>query len=82
MGVLLLGSLALLVHSLAQNVGSEKENVHLKLDIEECTGAQQSTKAHTLDHNWRWLHTAGDYVNCYEDNEWDSEFCPDPVTCT
>ena len=36
----------------------------------------------TLDHNWRWLHAVGDYVNCYEGNEWDDKFCPDVATCT
>ena len=49
------------------------------------TGHQQCTKAHTkvtLDHNWRWLHAAGDYINCYKGNEWYSEFCPDPAMCT
>ena len=36
----------------------------------------------TLDSNWRWLHIKDDYVNCYEGNLWDDEFCPDPATCT
>ena len=36
----------------------------------------------TLDSNWRWLHIKGDYVNCYDGNLWDDEFCPDARTCT
>lgn len=34
-----------------------------------------------LDSNWRWLHNVGGYTNCYEGTEWDSSFCPDPVSC-
>merc|ERR1711902_356420 len=36
----------------------------------------------TLDSNWRWLHIKDDYVNCYDGNLWDDEFCPDNPTCT
>ena len=35
-----------------------------------------------MDSNWRWLHIKDDYVNCYDGNLWDDEFCPDNPTCT
>merc|ERR1719168_409221 len=35
----------------------------------------------TLDANWRWAHHTSGNDNCYEGNQWDSTFCPDPVTC-
>merc|ERR1712002_78837 len=36
----------------------------------------------TLDSNWRWVHIVDDFVNCYEGNVWDEEYCPDAATCT
>merc|ERR1711971_1093910 len=71
--------------NLGQKVGSYKENTHLKLDIEECTGVENCKKVNTaitLDSNWRWVHIVGDYVNCYDGNEWNQEVCPDVATCT
>lgn len=75
--------LAGLVYS--QQPGTQKVNYNLPLQIEECTGSENckvvNTKV-TLDHNWRWLHEAGGYENCYSGNEFDDTFCPDPATCT
>lgn len=34
-----------------------------------------------LDGNWHWIHSATDAGrNCYP-GDWDSNLCPDPVTC-
>jgi len=71
--------------NLGQKVGNYKENTHLKLDIEECTGVENCKKVNTaitLDSNWRWVHIVGDYVNCYDGNAWNEEICPDVDTCT
>merc|ERR1712012_1520613 len=71
--------------SLAQHPGSQKENEHLSMKIQECSAGGSckdvQTKV-TLDSNWRWLHIKDDYVNCYDGNLWDDEFCPDNPTCT
>jgi cellulose 1,4-beta-cellobiosidase len=34
-----------------------------------------------MDSNWRWTHDDGT-KNCYDGNEWDSDLCPDPETCS
>merc|ERR1711892_1430777 len=70
---------ALALGTLAQVPGEMKKNALLKMDMEECSGQMDcktiKTKV-TLDSNWRWLHAAGETVNCYD------EFCPDTATCT
>merc|ERR1719414_2904596 len=35
----------------------------------------------TLDANWRWVHHASGYDNCYTGNEWESRYCSDPAQC-
>merc|ERR1712123_298632 len=76
---------ALALGTLAQVPGEMKKNALLKMDMEECSGQMDcktiKTKV-TLDSNWRWLHAAGEAVNCYDGNLWDDEFCPDTATCT
>ena len=108
--------------SAGQHPGSQKENEHLSMKIQECSAGGSckdgrhpyycicpsqnivhpwalvpkenkpfyftlffappvQTKV-TLDSNWRWLHIKDDYVNCYDGNLWDEEFCPDNPTCT
>jgi len=77
--------LLLFPSALGQAIGSEKENMLLPMDIEECTegGSCSKVKAQvTLDSNWRWVHIADGYENCYTGNLWDDEYCPDPATCT
>lgn len=34
-----------------------------------------------LDANWRWVHNVGGYQNCFTQEGWNPEFCPDPETC-
>lgn len=46
------------------------------------SGCQTQQKSVTLDANWRWLHNNGGYTNCYEGDSWNSQFCPDPDTCS
>lgn len=75
----------LLCGCLAQTPGEMKRNVNLKLDFQECSGQMDCKTLHgkvTLDSNWRWLHAAGEAVNCYDGNVWDDELCPDAETCT
>jgi len=71
--------------AVCQQAGTQKENECLDLQMEECTGAEDckavKTKV-TLDSNWRWLHEAGNYENCYTGNLWDDTLCPDSATCT
>ena len=54
-------------------------SVFLEIDLISCLSVK--TKV-TLDSNWRWLHIKDDYVNCYDGNLWDEEFCPDNAACT
>lgn len=35
-----------------------------------------------MDSNWRWTHNTGGYTNCYDGNHWNTQFCPDPTTCS
>jgi len=52
--------------------------------IEQCTtaeGCAEEPGAVTLDANWRWVHNAGGYENCFTEGEWDGQFCPDGETC-
>jgi len=69
---------------LGQQVGTEKKNENLDLQMEECTGSEDckpiKTKV-TLDANWRWMHETDGYQNCYTGNLWDDTLCPDPETC-
>jgi len=34
-----------------------------------------------IDNNWRWVHQADAYVNCYDGDQWSSSLCPDVATC-
>mmetsp|Transcript_43942 Transcript_43942/g.93432 ORF Transcript_43942/g.93432 Transcript_43942/m.93432 type:complete len:472 (+) Transcript_43942:70-1485(+) len=67
----------------AQQVGSQKEDVHLPMTLNVCTqsGCEAQKKGVTLDANWRWLHKVGSSSNCYTGNSWDPSSCPDPETC-
>jgi len=82
---LLVTALFLLTGCIAQAPGEMKKNLNLKMDIQECSGQMDCKTLHTkvtLDSNWRWLHAAGEAVNCYDGNLWDDELCPDAETCT
>ena len=68
----------------AQQVGTQKSEVHPSLSIQQCSkgnGCTSESASVTLDANWRWTHTTSGYTNCYSGNKWDSSICPDPETC-
>ncbi|KAF3922915.1 Exoglucanase [Dactylellina cionopaga] len=68
----------------AQNVGTQKAETHPSMSFETCDGsggcASQSGEV-VIDANWRWVHNNDGYTNCYTGNTWNSEFCPDNVSC-
>ena len=67
-----------------QQVGTNTAENHPQLSIQMCSksgGCQSQQKSVVIDSNWRWTHKVGDYKNCYTGNTWDTNFCPDPVTC-
>lgn len=69
----------------AQLVGKSTPEVHPSLPTQICSNSTggchvQPTKI-VLDANWRWLHKADGYNNCYTGNQWDASLCPDPATC-
>lgn len=54
------------------------------MSLGTCTkagGCQSAQKGVVMDANWRWLHNVGGYQNCYSGNKWDSNYCPDNVSC-
>jgi cellulose 1,4-beta-cellobiosidase len=67
----------------AQQIGSQKTDVHLPMSLGVCTksGCETQAKGVTLDANWRWVHKVGTSTNCYTGDSWDASLCPDPVTC-
>jgi cellulose 1,4-beta-cellobiosidase len=77
--------LSLLAAVRAQQVGTQKAEVHPTLTWQKCTKTggctTQSQGRIVLDANWRWVHTTSGYTNCYTGQAWDSSICSDPVTC-
>jgi cellulose 1,4-beta-cellobiosidase len=68
----------------AQQAGHQKENYFLPFTVSECTSEGCSSNAETkltIDANWRWVHKAGEPVNCYTGSAWDTSVCPDGKTC-
>ncbi|KAL2064142.1 hypothetical protein VTL71DRAFT_4636 [Oculimacula yallundae] len=67
----------------AQQVGTQKAEVHPSLSISTCTGTGCTKEAGqiVIDANWRWTHTVTGYTNCYTGNKWDASICPDAATC-
>jgi cellulose 1,4-beta-cellobiosidase len=68
----------------AQQAGTAKLEQHLPLPVQKC--AKGSCVAEhgevTLDANWRWIHGAQGYQNCYTGTSWDASLCPDPKSCS
>merc|ERR1712066_881945 len=64
----------------AQKKCTQKENVHLPVDV-DVEGKTESLGV-VLDSNWRWTHVVGDTVNCCTGNRWDQSLCPDAKSCT
>ena len=68
----------------AQKIGTSVKEEHPKLTIHSCTnkeGCSPEERAIVIDNNWRWVHQAGKYVNCYDGDKWSSSLCPDVKTC-
>jgi cellulose 1,4-beta-cellobiosidase len=61
---------------------NQAEN-HPSLNWEQCTSSGSCSRQSgsvVLDANWRWLHHDG--KNCYDGNEWVSDYASDPETCS
>ncbi|KAF8149106.1 cellobiohydrolase I-II [Crassisporium funariophilum] len=70
--------------ALGQGIGTYQAETHPSLTWQKCTaggGCTSTSGSVVLDSNWRWVHTAGDYTNCYTGNTWDSTLCSDNVAC-
>ena len=82
--VLLLGALLCATVTSGQQIGTNKPEIHPKLNIQSCTksgGCQTEQKSVVIDANWRWTHSVDGYQNCYTGNSWNPSLCPDGVTC-
>jgi len=77
-------ALSLLRATAAQQAGHTEKEGNPTITLKECTNAGGCTsqlKKVVLDANWRWVHSTSGYENCYTGNSWDSQLCPDPVSC-
>lgn len=74
---------ALVAVAQGQGVGTQQTETHPKLTWQKCTssGCTDVNAEVTIDANWRWLHVKGDYVNCYDGNEWNTTACADAESC-
>jgi len=75
-------ALSLWSTAVAQQVGTNKPEVHPPISFTTCTKAagctaQQTTV--TMDAQWRWLHDArkNKFGNCIQGNAWDKTICTD-----
>ena len=78
--------IAMVPATLSQGVGTQVTEEPLPITWEQCDSpgfCVTKNGGNVLDSNWRWIHVANDYVNCYSGcAQWDPEFCPDAATCT
>eukprot|EP00445_Apocalathium_hangoei_P070569 CAMPEP_0204135286 /NCGR_PEP_ID=MMETSP0361-20130328/16159_1 /ASSEMBLY_ACC=CAM_ASM_000343 /TAXON_ID=268821 /ORGANISM="Scrippsiella Hangoei, Strain SHTV-5" /LENGTH=456 /DNA_ID=CAMNT_0051088615 /DNA_START=63 /DNA_END=1433 /DNA_ORIENTATION=+ len=68
----------------AQQAGTATKEAALPMAVKQCTkagGCSVEQGAVTLDANWRWVHVADGWENCYTDGVWNERFCPDSQTC-
>ncbi|KAJ7459816.1 Exoglucanase 1 [Mycena latifolia] len=78
-------SLCLLAVAYGQQVGTVTPENHPALTTQTCNSAGVCTTLNTavvIDSNWRYLHQVPTGANCYTGNTWNTQLCPDPVTCT
>jgi cellulose 1,4-beta-cellobiosidase len=75
-------SLTYLAVAYAQKVGTFTAENHPSLTWSTCTasGCTEVQGSVVLDSNWRWVHDSTG-TNCYTGNTWNSNLCPDDVTC-
>lgn len=64
-----LAALAFGAGATAQLAGSSTAETHPSMPWQECTasGCTDVDGTVVLDANWRWVHNADGYTNCYED---------------
>ncbi|KAH7041400.1 Exoglucanase 1 [Microdochium trichocladiopsis] len=68
----------------AQQIGTNKAEVHPNLQWQTCTGPGRCSTVNgkiVLDSNWRWTHRTSDYTNCYTGNKWDTSICTSNDAC-
>ncbi|KAH6889082.1 cellulase [Coprinopsis sp. MPI-PUGE-AT-0042] len=79
-------SLSLASAAFAQLAGNVTAEVHPKLSWQECSRnggcSTKSSASVTLDANWRWVHVADGFTNCYTGNSWNSTVCTNGATCS
>nr|BAF57344.1 putative glycosyl hydrolase family7 [uncultured symbiotic protist of Hodotermopsis sjoestedti] len=66
-------------------VGTQQSESHPSLSWQQCSKGGSCTSVSgsiVLDSNWRWTHIPDGTTNCYDGNEWSSDLCPDPTTCS
>ncbi|KAG9229927.1 exo-cellobiohydrolase [Amylocarpus encephaloides] len=75
----------------AQNFASLQVERHPSFSWDSCTstgGCSSQNGSLVLDQNWRWVHRAKDYTNCFVDGRWEAKnyqnesICPDDDSCT
>ncbi|KAK4183546.1 Exoglucanase 1 [Podospora australis] len=82
---LLLSITAAALPAAAQKPGTLNPEVHPKLQWNSCSADGSCAKVQgelTIDDNWRWVHDAKGYTNCYSDGRWDSRICTTEANCT
>lgn len=70
--------------AVAQQAGTLETEEGPTIALKSCTIADGCTSRQarlTLDANWRWVHEADGFQNCYTGDQWDSQRCSDPVEC-
>ena len=70
---------------LSQGAGTEQTETHPRLSWKKCTAKNSCQTVQgevVVDANWRWLHIADGYTNCYEGNEWNETACPNNAECS
>jgi len=78
----ILGCLSLVA---AQKPGEVNPEVHPKLQWTKCTTNETCQKVQgevVLNDNFRWIHQANTYRNCYDGGRWNSWVCDSNTNCT
>ena len=68
----------------SQQAGYLEQEGNPTITLKECTNAGGCTAKQAklvLDANWRWIHHKDGYTNCYTGDQWNSQYCSDPVQC-
>eukprot|EP00428_Durinskia_dybowskii_P013942 CAMPEP_0170222500 /NCGR_PEP_ID=MMETSP0116_2-20130129/10945_1 /TAXON_ID=400756 /ORGANISM="Durinskia baltica, Strain CSIRO CS-38" /LENGTH=456 /DNA_ID=CAMNT_0010473193 /DNA_START=147 /DNA_END=1517 /DNA_ORIENTATION=+ len=68
----------------AQQAGTVVAEAQPPMPLQFCTtaeGCAAEPAAVTLDANWRWVHAAGGYENCFTEGRWSEKHCPNGHAC-